>query len=347
MSSRWPLAAMVAWGLALPSAGHAQCCFYPEDRVRGVRPLETRTVPELRALVRALEQQHDAARAAAEQADRQRMMTLDTVREGVLTVLAAPNLVPAVREAARNLSPLVERTYGDAAARLRNDDSISRELVFHSRTGGLRGSRDSAITAGVARNALVIAVQNVMRLDWPKHPLSFWYGSHLIAPYSAEELNQGLEQTFIHLVTSRWPAPQRCFAGDVVQCRVALALATADAPGILLYQVGQPLTEAQRALFGSERILPGVNRLTFVRFTLQQGGPGAYARFAVPQGTMGDALARAAELPLDTLIAHWRTSVVAAAPKRVTTPFAVAWAAVAWVVAFGALSLRSGRWHRV
>jgi hypothetical protein len=87
-------------------------------------------------------------------------------------------------------------------------------------------------------------------------------------------------------------------------------------------------------------------RHALARLALAAGGRSAYGRLQRSVGRpLSERLAIAAALPSDSLMAHWRSTILAARPKAVTLAAPGAWIALGWAVVFGLLALRSTRWR--
>jgi hypothetical protein len=87
-------------------------------------------------------------------------------------------------------------------------------------------------------------------------------------------------------------------------------------------------------------------RHSLARLVLDVGGRAAYTRLLrYPGRPLSERLAFAAGLPRDSLMARWRSSILAARPKPVTITAPGAWTALGWAVVFGLLALRSSRWR--
>lgn len=93
-------------------------------------------------------------------------------------------------------------------------------------------------------------------------------------------------------------------------------------------------------------ITSGLTRRTLLEFALHTGGPGAYARLLAGRGApMGDRLASAAALPLDTLLLRWRAELTGAGQVSDPWSFGVLGGGVVWVVALALSAMTSSRWR--
>lgn len=88
-------------------------------------------------------------------------------------------------------------------------------------------------------------------------------------------------------------------------------------------------------------------RASLLRLAIQMGGPGAMERLYSPAKGVDPAerIARIANAPIDSVIRVWRARVRdSRLPSEDLTP-AIGVISLAWIVIFGALSLRSSRWR--
>jgi hypothetical protein len=185
---------------------------------------------------------------------------------------------------------------------------------------------------------------------------------------------------YVQLVTAPSQSARACFLGSIARCNEALELG--DTKGLL--ELWYPSPAERRALVmqsfaeffnhgesaqafraciarsaaactGLLRSLPAGTlpkplahdaRATLVREALRLGGRDAYRRLLrEPDAPIGDRLAAAAGVRLDSLLAHWRDAVLRARPPAVALPWWAVGAAFGWLTFFAACSLRSSRWR--
>lgn len=80
---------------------------------------------------------------------------------------------------------------------------------------------------------------------------------------------------------------------------------------------------------------------------MEIGARGAYQRFLhAPAPDVETRLTSAAGVSRDTLLAVWRTTVLAARPEPTTITRSVGWTAFLWIVVFAVAAARSSRWRR-
>ena len=127
-------------------------------------------------------------------------------------------------------------------------------------------------------------------------------------------------------VTGTGPAQRACIVGDVANCAIALGVRVAP--------------------FGvaSDHFIPLV-RADLLLTALEIGGKEAWSRSMVPEdSTVDQVLVAAAGIPLDSLIARWRTGLLARRPNA--TPInalTVALGAI-WTAALLLAALGASRW---
>lgn len=203
-----------------------------------------------------------------------------------------------------------------------------------------------------------------------------WVGG---SPLNWEWNGAGLEQAYVEMVTDPTHATQGCLHGDLRSCRRAFGLVPTSNPArdwfdaedrrarirqmagqwVLSSKRGQVEACLDRRDFGVCDILfsslsPDViqppfsvtARASLANLALRQGGDAAFERLAMhPTGGLGDRLAFAAGVPLDSLLVLWRGEVLRARPATVAVSGASTAAALGWVALLGLMALRSSRWR--
>lgn len=184
---------------------------------------------------------------------------------------------------------------------------------------------------------------------------------------------------YIGLVTSRFQVSQRCLEGDLPSCKVALRLDDRNPEELLkAFTTGEQryLVQMMEGVFRHNRNLSGLaecragsdtacgellrsaapaqlpqpllseSHKLLVHLALQRGGRDAYRRLiADSTASLAMRIESSAGIPIDSLIAAWRTAVVAARPEPVSLPAGEALATLGWVVLMGYFGLRSSRWR--
>lgn len=348
----------------------------------GVLTAEAQTPATLQTHLERLRREHAAALAAAQRADSVRVanVRIDTIRAGALTVLAPPGTAGLAGRAATEAWRVLDARFGRGAQALAGIEFVLQQQGAPDVTprAPTRDVRPLTVPARTTADELApwLAVRAAGEVS-TRQDSAFraWFRS-AVDPLS--DSTRRNTDVYVELVTKPWTVVKRCYLGDLDGCRDALGLAPgvdpldqwydaedrrrlvaataaeglhadhpqqrsacvdrgdADACTKLLRQmpvsfVEPPLPSGPRALLG---------------LTLDLGGPGAYDRLmASPQRSLADRLSAASGLSPDSLLATWRARVLAARPLPVTLSLAGAWAALAWVLVFGALALQSTRWR--
>lgn len=184
------------------------------------------------------------------------------------------------------------------------------------------------------------------------------------------------EATYIELATSHLPGAQHCFEGRLASCGYALRIVT-DPDGPLDQAEGLPAFVEQRYrwranepalvrpfaacvgprdpgacvafldLIGAEvPLLSTRARGTVLLASRTLAGAGAFAWFFADTGAaLVPRLEAAAGVPLDSLLAGWRATILAHRPPPMGIPAGTQWLAVASVLGLAALATRSTRWR--
>ncbi|MBI4419935.1 MAG: hypothetical protein HY560_03850 [Gemmatimonadetes bacterium] len=332
------------------------------------------TLLELRERRGRLEALYRAAQRTAARAESLRVASLDTIRQGVIAVLAAPRVTPVVREAVTVVWPLMDRTYGDAAApaaagRPGRQGGGDDWLVLH----------DSALALTTATNTILRHVERQLSPP-PGHPFNVWHGASPIAPHSAQETSREMKDAYVELVTAPSPPARDCLLGDLARCRVALTLTSVTDRAAEWYDAAGRRAVVARLLRDREvggyrqwanecvdarsdaacrellralgpAVIPAPlttgTRQTLVRHALELGGRQAYRRFLESRAPMEMTLAATAGVSADSLLRSWRARLIAERPLVVTTRPREAWTAVFWGTLLALLGLVSTRWRRV
>lgn len=350
-------AAIAAAALGLATAGSGQ------------------SAPELRARLARLEPALRQAIAATGRADSLRRQgsrgAADTLRVGHLTVLAWPPLSNLAAAAARAVWPRLDSLYGDAARSL----AAERFWVLPAAEASRFRPGDERVVwvpaeAGVEQVARSLAYQAATHFIVPA-----WLDGPVVVELQPERERASV---YVGLVTAPSRAARGCFLGDLADCRDALELSgridyllrwydAAERRQIArqfswLRNAGRNPTYRECVEEGSDsacvqflqsqdvRVVPRPltteARLSFIRLALRRGGRDAFTRLQRPADRpLAARLSAAARLPLDSLIADWRTAVLAGRPHTVTFVPRAAWVALTWGVLFTVLGLRSSRWR--
>jgi hypothetical protein len=177
------------------------------------------------------------------------------------------------------------------------------------------------------------------------------------------------------LVSSPSHLGRSCYLGDVRACRVFLGLDTVADPVHELYDTlgrqrrvshvvgGARLysrVATERCLGGNDdacvSVLQGLGgdiavlsnpymRTSVVAHALRLGGERAAERLLTTPGGPREALAAAAKMPLDSLIADWQRHLGEGSTSGNNVPFTMALSAIGWVALCVFLALRGSRWR--
>jgi hypothetical protein len=127
-------------------------------------------------------------------------------------------------------------------------------------------------------------------------------------------------------VTGTGAMERDCVNGDVASCRYAIDLE--HAPATRTGSIYSPDL-----------------RIDLLYFALDVGGPEAWARLRHATSTgMPAKLAAAAQMPIDSLLAHWRASLLALRPAKAILSGESALVALAWSVLLLLAALGASRW---
>lgn len=300
----------------------------------------------------------------------------DTIRAGSLRIITSPSPLP-LREAAALAWPAIDSLLGSAASRLADrpyvvipldPDTAVAPPTFHA---GI----------GVPWDLDAVALRDLLWANLPQNldpSLVAWLGGPGLRV--ASDPGRQREVLYVELVTAPSTALRRCFAGDLGSCRGVLdlggppdaldrwyptalerrALVAASFGGVFggsgyggtfracLAGADSACAVLLRALPAGTlgRPLGYSGRETFLKLALRFGGRDAFTRLtAHPDAPLAERLEAAAGASVDSLIAHWRTTILASRPAPVTLPPFVWWIALAWTAVFALCALRSSRWR--
>ena len=300
----------------------------------------------------------------------------DTIAVSGLRIIVNPSPLPW-REAAERAWPAIDSLYGSAAEDLPRHPYIFRVVDPDS------GVRRTVLHVGVevpwdldlrATTTLLLTTVTPPSFD---PALADWLGAALGPTLRPQDERAAV---FVQLVTAPSAAVRACFLGDIARCKDVLQVG--DSTGLLarwyvtpaerealvtesfsdyfarggtgpsLQRCRQHHDDACTALLQSlppgtlPRPLAHPARMLLVREALRAGGREAYRRLVARPGTpIGDRLASAAAMGVDSLVVRWRNDVLAAHPTPLTLPWWASFAAIGWTAFFGFCALRSSRWR--
>jgi hypothetical protein len=296
----------------------------------------------------------------------------DTIRAGALTYLVNRSPLP-LAQAAAIAWPQVERFYGPAAQAFAQRPFLI-QAVDPDTNEDVPPGQAIKILWNTDVEPLARALVAMADLGPLNTGLRDWLGGVVVPRFDSGPAHAAV---YVQLVTAPSQAAQRCYRGDPAACRDALSLSAMTDPATQWYGPAERraliMTQYHYFLYraghsqavgsceqGSDEsclellrslgtLIPPLDyqaRLTLLETAVQVGGAETFQRFlATPAGPMGGRLAAAARVSEDSLIARWRSDVLAARPTPVPLPVWGAWVALGWIVVFGTCGLRSSRWR--
>lgn len=309
----------------------------------------------------------------------------DTVAilDGSVRLVTDREFLPIVREAGASVEAFIRGRAGSASSVLRGtvfavwSDSIRRAdhgLVVSPRVND-RDMDERYVIANAQSVAQLLEMHMQERVGTGNKPLfRAWLAGAL--PLAAAT-NAEWRVLRLELVSSASSVAHRCFAGDIGACKVTLGFIAEADPATAWYDstmrralvnaasnlgsIDRPI--ATRCLAGrdsacvallrtspamSQWLVPpgtGRARTTLLQQAFSMGAPGGLARLAASNDVPTDALGAIAGAPVDSIVSQWqRHAHDGGVESEVATPF-VALGALGWILAMGALSLRSSRWR--
>ncbi|OLC78143.1 MAG: hypothetical protein AUH78_03040 [Gemmatimonadetes bacterium 13_1_40CM_4_69_8] len=300
----------------------------------------------------------------------------DTIAVAGLRIIVNPSPLQW-QQAAERAWPAIDSLYGSAAEDLPRYPYIFRAVDPDS------GVRRTVLHVGVevpwdldvrATTAVLLTTVTPPHFDLA---LADWLGTALRPTLHPQDERAAV---FVQLVTVPSDAVRRCFLGDITRCKDVLQVgdstdllarwyltaaeretlvteAFADyfargATAPSLQRCRQHHDDACTALLQSlppgtlPRPLAHAARLLLAREALRAGGRDAYRRLvARPSAPIGERLASAAGMDIDSLVGRWRNAALAARPAPVVLPWWASVAAIGWTAFFGLCALRSSRWR--
>jgi len=300
----------------------------------------------------------------------------DTIAVGGLRIIVNPSRLPW-RQAAELAWPVIDSLYGSAA-----EDLLQHPYIFRA-VDPDTGEHRAVLHVGVevpwdldlrATSTVLLTTVTAPHVD---PALAAWLGAALRPTLHPEDERAVV---FVQLVTVPSEAVRGCFLGDIARCEDVLQIG--DTTGLLGRWYATPaerealVTEAFTDYFARGATAPslqrcrqhhddactallqtlppgtlppplgGSARILLVREALSAGGRDAYRRLvARPSAPIGERLASAAGMDIDSLVMRWRNDVRAARPKPLTLPWWASFVAIGWTAFFGLCALRSSRWR--
>lgn len=205
-------------------------------------------------------------------------------------------------------------------------------------------------------------------------PFREWLGVSVpIEPMTA----RGLAKGRVDLVLAHSRVAHECARGSAQACEQMLGLTPVDDPAFDLFDARERLDMIKWYSFVLQRRDPGSYarcvsagaqavcdslvrsfpgdvipkpappkvRLNFVQYALMLGGEGSFDRLVQTQGTLGDRIAAAAKMPVDSVVSRWQSNLMSSSSSSTAIDVATALSSVFWACLCGALALRSSRWR--
>lgn len=176
------------------------------------------------------------------------------------------------------------------------------------------------------------------------------------------------------MVSSASHLGQACYSGDIRACRIFLGLDAVadpihelyDASGrrrIVSYELGgarlfapvatdrclagndEACVSVMRGLYNITVLSSPYMRTSVIGHALRLGGSHAAERLLLAPGEPGVALAAAAKMPLDSLLADWQSHLDEGGGAGNNVPLTIALSSIAWVALCVFLALRGSRWR--
>lgn len=309
----------------------------------------------------------------------------DTLHVGHFVIVADSQYASIARIAAERVSPLLDRAYGKFAGKLdsrvfavraaprKGDTTHVIESGILDDNGLLRfSSRDFADAGALARSWQTKAAALISE----SLPLELW--GWVNQPIPIEELTTSqINADHVELVLSASQASHDCAMGSVPRCMQALGLMPTTDPAFELFNREQRNDMIEHNSTRFRRADPAryarcmvahvqatcdslvhdipvdavplavatTVRRSLLRYALKLGGPGAFDRLATATGSVGDRLAAAAGVPIDSVTKGWQQTLMKSQSVSNALDLQTALSAALWAAACCALALRSSRWR--
>jgi hypothetical protein len=306
----------------------------------------------------------------------------DTVSVPPVRVLTDSSSLALATEAARYSAAALRRTFGAALDEVASHSFVVRIERTNTKpyvfVGGLgadgreynialtqpRSDDVSGALTGTIRRFLDVRVDPTLR---------HWLGEAVPVDTAGPAVWTNVR---LALLSGPTTAGKRCYAGDIASCKVILGLTTVDDPAVMLLDsadrhrlVSRIETQPWRQLpveiapcvSGNDAscvdvlrkmplellqaMLGSPHRASVVQTANAIGGPGATERLLLTRGDPSQRLAAAAGVSTDSVVRVWRERVRESRVANDAMSPGIAASSLAWILAFGALALRSSRWR--
>lgn len=320
----------------------------------------------------------ETARVARERQAAERIVALDTLRVGEMTIIAPEPDAARARE-------LFQGAWDQYFEGIRSAALQSTTFTFQARREAVpiftdTGTYARHITLKWWQNhddALAVvanAITHSINRDLEHSEVARWAGADPLVAHDPAELYRRLAVTPSRSVRA-------CLAGSAASCSMSLGLVegasigewyTPDERRALAVTGGDPgsmsrearvippavaacLADADPAacdavlLSDSRRDLTplrGAVRASLLRHALETGGDGAWGRLVEARDRpVVEALEYTASTELDVVVASWNRSVLAARPEVHASLGSRSFFALMWIVFFAGMAMRSTRWR--
>jgi hypothetical protein len=300
----------------------------------------------------------------------------DTLRFGTLTLVTTPSLRRTVESAGTNAWDGIRLALASDTTmlmgktilalkyrtRMHDEDEAATWVVWVSDTSETLARR---IARDVAQLLMAELDEDTRR----------WLGNELPLEGAFTVHDRAL---FVELATGELKAAHDCYSGDLSVCGLALGVLDAEDPFRRLYQPSErrelvrqhgwvlsnrmapvyaectvsqsdeACLEWLRTRSSRQNLLPlsASARRHFAQTALGIGGGGAYTRLAAGDLTpIGQRLAAAAGIAVDSLLVLWHQKVIAARPDSTLITARLGLTALVWIILLALVAMRSSRWR--
>jgi hypothetical protein len=263
------------------------------------------------------------------------------------------------------------------------DSAANPSDTYYGRTGALQVRRYLAAdprnpnrtsTDGDAKSVAAVIVDAVAATAGSNaaSAINRWMSGLLpLAPDLNPKIDWGALR--LEIVSSASHFGRECFLGAIRACRLYLELDTVPDPASMLFDANgrrtmvkyESYNAMRRSSVATERCYDGNDdacmtilrmirlsalaspfvRASVVSHALTMGGPKAAERLIVTPGTTRGAIAAAAGVPLDSVLADWQRHLNERSGTASNLPLSIAISSLVWIAVCVFLSLRSSRWR--
>lgn len=255
-------------------------------------------------------------------------------RRGDLVIAASPNQRRNALDAFARFMQVRNRRFNEPAL----PSSAGFRIVMRTQVERAGDSAGIVILSGLPDRDDAVRTQRSVPAGDVGKGLIDRYGEMMIASVPAlaawienpPPLSQGdkerRDEAMYSFVTSTGAIQQRCAAGGIVACNVALNVRHIDGPE------------------NGGRYSPFM-RTDLLFFALDAGGPGSWSRLrSAGDSGVSAMLAAAAQMPADSVIARWRANLLALRPATAVIAPSTALLSVTWIGILLLGALGASKW---